>query len=56
MKFLNQFIVLFLVSICSVSAQNINQFDAQGKRHGVWKKNFENTKVLRYEGTFNHGK
>lgn len=56
MKFLSRFVVVFLVAVCSVSAQNINQFDTHGKRHGVWKKNFENTKVLRYEGAFNHGK
>lgn len=39
-----------------MSAQNINQFDDNGKRHGVWKKYFNNTKILRYEGTFNNGK
>ena len=52
--------IVQLLSICLLtivaSAQNINQFDAQGKRHGVWKKNFENTKVTRYEGEFYHGK
>lgn len=36
--------------------QEINQFDADGKRHGIWKKTFENTKILRYEGEFLHGK
>ena len=39
-----------------VSAQQFNQFDANGKRHGKWKKNFEGSTVLRYEGEFNHGK
>ncbi|WP_298498433.1 toxin-antitoxin system YwqK family antitoxin [uncultured Algibacter sp.] len=37
-------------------AQNVNQFDANGKRHGVWKKTFEDSDVLRYEGQFEHGK
>jgi antitoxin component YwqK of YwqJK toxin-antitoxin module len=37
-------------------AQDINQFDAEGKRHGIWKKNFEGTEQLRYEGEFHHGK
>jgi antitoxin component YwqK of YwqJK toxin-antitoxin module len=37
-------------------AQNINQFDAEGKRHGIWKKNFEGTEQIRYEGQFYHGK
>lgn len=36
--------------------QNINQFDANGKNHGIWKKNFDNTNILRYEGEFFHGK
>ena len=50
---------LFLVFLCVVtfvSAQSINQFDAKGKRHGIWKKTFEDTKVLRYKGEFFHGK
>jgi len=42
---------------CSfVFAQDFNQFDANGKRHGEWKKNFENTNIIRYEGQFSHGK
>jgi antitoxin component YwqK of YwqJK toxin-antitoxin module len=51
-------IVLLLTLLSSIltNAQSINQFDANGKRHGIWKKNFEGTKQLRYEGEFNHGK
>ncbi|MGJ5642245.1 toxin-antitoxin system YwqK family antitoxin [Formosa sp. S-31] len=50
-------LTLLLLAITPISlAQTINQLDANGKRHGVWKKNFENTKVLRYEGQFDHGK
>lgn len=37
-------------------AQDMNQVDANGKNHGVWKKNFEGTNILRYEGEFSHGK
>ena len=37
-------------------AQEVNLFDANGKRHGVWKKNFEDTSIARYEGQFAHGK
>ncbi|NND10317.1 MAG: toxin-antitoxin system YwqK family antitoxin [Flavobacteriaceae bacterium] len=36
--------------------QSYNQFDNDGKRHGIWKKNFEDTKQLRYQGEFDHGK
>ena len=37
-------------------AQEINQFDSEGKRHGIWKKNFEDTDQIRYQGAFEHGK
>ena len=41
----------------NVSAQGVvNQFDDGGKRHGVWKKYFDKTEELRYEGKFDHGK
>ncbi len=49
-------VVLFLLVSFSITAQDINQFDANGKRHGIWKKYFNKTKVLRYEGEFIHGK
>ena len=48
-------ILLFFVSTM-IFAQDINQLDANGKRHGIWRKNFDKTKVLRYEGEFSHGK
>lgn len=51
--------LLSLLIMCIVStaiAQGINQLDANGKRDGVWRKNFENTKIIRYEGQFSHGK
>jgi len=57
MKFL--FCIFFGIglTINPLFAQNdINQLDAQGKRHGVWKKVFPKTDQLRYEGTFEHGK
>ena len=36
-------------------SQNINQYDKQGKKHGIWKAYHENTQTKRYEGEFNHG-
>ncbi|MHA3788628.1 toxin-antitoxin system YwqK family antitoxin [Flavobacterium hauense] len=48
-------LVLFLVSAVTF-AQGINQMDAAGKRHGVWKGTYEKSKNPRYEGTFDHGK
>lgn len=54
MKF--TYIILVLLNTFVVGAQSINQFDAHGKRHGIWKKNFDNTETLRYQGEFIHGK
>ena len=48
--------LLINISFISWSQDTINQFDENGKRHGVWKKYFENSKQLRYQGTFHHGK
>jgi antitoxin component YwqK of YwqJK toxin-antitoxin module len=50
--------LILLISLITAFgfSQDINQLDANGKRHGIWKKNFENTKQVRYQGAFNHGK
>lgn len=46
-----------ILGVTPILAQaEINQLDDQGKRHGVWKKYFSNTKQLRYSGQFDHGK
>lgn len=55
MEKLSFFFLLF--SICSSTfAQDFNQLNSNGNRHGIWRKYFNNTKVLRYEGKFNNGK
>ncbi|WP_100615540.1 toxin-antitoxin system YwqK family antitoxin [Confluentibacter citreus] len=54
MKYFITYILLVLVF--SVSAQTINQLDENGKQHGIWKKNFDGTSILRFEGEFYHGK
>lgn len=52
--------ILFLgISIGPIdgfSQQQINQLDDNGEPHGVWKKFYEGTQQLRYEGKFHHGK
>lgn len=49
--------IIFALICCIGFAQNsVNQFDKDGKRHGVWTKNYHKTKQKRYEGTFKHGK
>ncbi|MGX7668675.1 toxin-antitoxin system YwqK family antitoxin [Flavobacterium pedocola] len=50
------FALVFLVITAVVSAQETNKFDENGKRHGLWKGIYEDTKRPRYEGTFDHGK
>ena len=53
------FRLILLLSMFFVSvtfAQEVNKFDANGKRHGVWQKYYEGTKKLRYKGQFEHGK
>ena len=49
-------LLVFLMSVNFIMAQTFNQLDSEGKRHGKWKKNYDNTDVLRYEGEFFHGK
>jgi antitoxin component YwqK of YwqJK toxin-antitoxin module len=50
------FLGIILCSINAFSQSEINQMDANGKRHGVWKKTYPGTDQLRYEGAFDHGK
>ena len=51
-----KYIVFFLfISVVSM-AQDFNKLDENGKRHGVWKGIYEESKRPRYEGTFDHGK
>ena len=51
--------ILFLICFMNlgmVFAQaDINQTDADGNRHGVWRKYYNNDRI-RYAGTFEHGK
>lgn len=46
--------VFFIVGTFLLNAQT-NKFDANGKRHGLWKKFYKNGNI-RYFGKFNHGK
>lgn len=44
-----------LLLVSSMYAQETNQLDINNKRHGPWKKTYDHTKQLRYEGKFEHG-
>ncbi|MEM5564634.1 toxin-antitoxin system YwqK family antitoxin [Psychroserpens sp. AS72] len=48
--------ILTVLGVNSFAQELVNQFDSAGERHGVWKKYFDKTKQLRYEGQFEHGK
>jgi antitoxin component YwqK of YwqJK toxin-antitoxin module len=49
-------VILLLFINFSFSQSDTNKLDENGKKHGVWKGYFEESKRLRYEGTFEHGK
>lgn len=51
-----KYIFLFLLSGVFALAQDYNKLDENGKKHGLWKGFYEESKRLRYEGTFEHGK
>ena len=48
-------ISVFTVFQTVIAQEKINQFDANRKRDGVWKKYYSNNRI-RYVGTFKHGK
>lgn len=56
MKFYLLFIGLIVGSGPLFSQEEFNQTDKEGRRHGVWKKYYPDSKQLRYEGKFVHGK
>ncbi|MCB0442790.1 MAG: hypothetical protein KDC50_01930, partial [Flavobacterium sp.] len=50
-------IFIFLYFSSSLLAQEkINQLDKEGNKHGIWKGYYDDTKNLKYEGEFDHGK
>jgi antitoxin component YwqK of YwqJK toxin-antitoxin module len=49
-------IVFLLFSVTFFAQNDINKFDENGKKIGLWKGVFEDTKRPRYEGTFDHDK
>ena len=51
-----KYIFLFLLSGVFALAQDYNKLDENGKKHGLWKGFYEESKRLRYEGTFEHGR
>lgn len=53
----NIFLVLIAFQFVNLHSQNsFNKLDEKGKKQGVWKGVYEDTKNPKYEGTFEHGK
>lgn len=52
--FLTFLLTFFLTNL--IAQKSVNQFDTNGKRHGLWTKNYHQTNQKRYEGVFRHGK
>jgi antitoxin component YwqK of YwqJK toxin-antitoxin module len=51
------FAFIFTIILTNGFAQkSVNQFDKDGKRHGLWTKDYYQTDQIRYEGVFKHGK
>ncbi|WP_353779383.1 toxin-antitoxin system YwqK family antitoxin [Winogradskyella sp. 3972H.M.0a.05] len=48
-------LLTLFVSLC-YAQKEVNRYDSNGKRHGLWTKNYKNTDQVRYEGNFVHGK
>ncbi len=56
MKTVKHFLIgIFLVLFSAVSFAQINQYHADGTRHGLWEKKFKGTDQIRYTGRFDHG-
>lgn len=51
-----KYIVLCVALSISAFAQQINKLDDNGKKHGLWKGIYEESKRPRYDGAFEHGK
>lgn len=49
-------ITVFCLSTTIFSQSDFNKLDENGKKNGVWKGLYEESKRPRYEGTFEHGK
>lgn len=54
---LKKIVFVLLISQSFLFAQEkMNQVDENGKKHGEWKGYYDDTKNLKYEGVFEHGK
>lgn len=52
----NLVVVFILMFSAMAQSQDINKVDDKGQKHGPWKGYYPESKRLKYEGTFDHGK
>jgi antitoxin component YwqK of YwqJK toxin-antitoxin module len=50
------FVLIFLNVFCIQAQNDFNKLDDKGKKNGLWKGFYQDTKNQKYEGTFDHGK
>jgi antitoxin component YwqK of YwqJK toxin-antitoxin module len=48
--------LIILISISAFSQADFNKLDERGNKNGQWKGFYADTKNIKYEGTFDHGK
>jgi antitoxin component YwqK of YwqJK toxin-antitoxin module len=48
--------IFTIILTLGYAQEPVNQFDKEGKRHGLWTKSYHQTNQKRYEGVFKHGK
>lgn len=51
-----KYMTIFILASTLSFSQEYNKLDTQGKKDGLWKGVYEESKRPRYEGTFEHGK
>jgi len=50
-----KYLLFLFITINSFAQAGFNKLDENGKKHGLWKGTYEESKRPRYEGTFEHG-
>lgn len=55
-KLFNCFVCFLFITFSAIAQTETNKLDEKGQRHGVWHGLYPESKSLRYEGTFDHGK
>jgi len=49
-------IIMLLTIVVSHAQSDFNKLDSSGKKHGLWRGQYTESKRPKYEGTFEHGK